>query len=153
MTKQYTQEYWFLKEPSKPEDFTWRPISMNMNDYQDLAALTAVYPGAGTGNDAAVSYVGFKLAGETGEVLEKIAKYRWRGDPIPEDFQAFGTEQDRRDTFIREMVKKELGDALWYIAAMAYEHGLRLEEIAAANLSKLAGRAERGTLKGSGDDR
>lgn len=119
-----------------------------LNQYQDLAVRTAVYPGAGTGSDTAVSYVGFKLAGETGEVMEKIAKYRWRGDSIPNGYQ-----EDGREAYIREVVKKELGDALWYIAAMAFEHGLTLEEIATANVEKLSSRKERGVLKGSGDDR
>lgn len=118
-----------------------------LNQYQDLAVRTAVYPGAGTGSDTAVSYVGFKLAGETGEVMEKIAKFRWRGDPLPE------TTNLPREAYIREVVKKELGDALWYIAALAFEHGLTLEDIATANVAKLSSRKERGVLKGSGDDR
>lgn len=117
-----------------------------LNDYQIRAVGTAVYPGAGTGNDTAISYVGFKFAGETGEVMEKIAKYRWRGDPLPQTNLT-------REEFIRQMVKKELGDALWYLAAMANEHDLTLEDIANANLYKLQDRKERGVLKGSGDER
>lgn len=118
-----------------------------LNDYQSQAMKTAVYPESGLGSDVAVSYVGFKLAGEAGEVLEKIAKYRWRGDPLPEMTNL------SREEWLREVVKKELGDVLWYIAAIAREHNLTFEDIASANLTKLFSRAERGTLKGSGDDR
>ena len=42
---------------------------------------------------------------------------------------------------------------LWYVAQVATEAGLDLEEIAQANLDKLLSRQERGVLSGSGDSR
>ncbi len=37
-------------------------------------------------------------------------------------------------------MKEELGDAMWYIARLASEHGLTLDEIIEANLAKLKAR-------------
>jgi len=48
---------------------------------------------------------------------------------------------------------KELGDCLWFLAALAEDHGLNLDDIANLNLNKLASRAARGMIQGSGDDR
>jgi NTP pyrophosphatase (non-canonical NTP hydrolase) len=50
-------------------------------------------------------------------------------------------------------MSKELGDVLWYVAQIASELGLDLDEVAQANLEKLLSRQRRGVLSGSGDDR
>jgi NTP pyrophosphatase (non-canonical NTP hydrolase) len=47
----------------------------------------------------------------------------------------------------------ELGDVLWYVAQLASELGLDLDRVAQANLDKLASRAARNVIAGSGDDR
>ena len=52
-----------------------------------------------------------------------------------------------------EGLKKELGDVLWYLAALASDLGVTLEEVAAGNVAKLRSRAERGVIGGSGDNR
>lgn len=109
---------------------------MNFKIYQEAARLTAIYPQVGDN----LWYPALGLAGESGEVAEKIKKlYRDYGGEITDDF--------------RMNLRKELGDVLWYIANIACEAGLELEDIAIGNVDKLAGRALKGTLHGSGDDR
>lgn len=53
----------------------------------------------------------------------------------------------------KKNLTKELGDILWYIAVVAHDLGIPLEEVAAANVEKLRSRLERGALQGSGDNR
>ncbi len=53
----------------------------------------------------------------------------------------------------RDALAAELGDVLWYVAQLATEAGLDLDEIADDNLAKLLSRQERGVLQGSGDTR
>jgi len=108
---------------------------MNLNDYQEKAVATAIYP-----QEYAIIYPALKLSGEAGEVSEKIGKaLRDRDGQMPEAF--------------RLELAKELGDVLWYIAAMARDLGLDLETIARMNVEKLADRRKRGALGGSGDNR
>ena len=54
---------------------------------------------------------------------------------------------------VREVVKKELGDVLWYASELATQFALSFDEIADANVQKLASRKDRNVLHGSGDDR
>jgi hypothetical protein len=42
---------------------------------------------------------------------------------------------------------------LWYVAMLADEFGVDMGELAQANLDKLADRANRNQIKGSGDNR
>ena len=48
---------------------------------------------------------------------------------------------------------KEVGDVLWYVAAICNELNITLAEAAETNLEKLFDRGERGKLQGSGDNR
>ena len=50
-------------------------------------------------------------------------------------------------------IKKELGDVLWYLAQLSTDLGIKLSEVAKANVEKLASRMERNVLHGSGDNR
>jgi NTP pyrophosphatase (non-canonical NTP hydrolase) len=109
---------------------------MELSDYQALSRRTATYPGAGDN----LVYPTLGLAGEAGEVAEKVKKLL-RDDG--------GVLTDER----RSALAAELGDVLWYVAQVATEADLELEEIAAANLDKLLSRQQRGVLSGSGDDR
>ena len=54
---------------------------------------------------------------------------------------------------VREAIKEELGDILWYVSQLAVELSTSFEEIASGNLEKLASRQERDVLGGSGDRR
>ena len=45
-------------------------------------------------------------------------------------------------------IEHELGDVLWYAAALASDLDASLDEVAEGNLQKLAARAENGTIKG-----
>lgn len=113
---------------------------MEMGEYQDRAMQTAIYPGRGTFQG--LVYLALKLNGEAGEVAEKIGKtMRDNGGLLTENV-ALG-------------LRKELGDVLWYLAALAEELGIGfdLDTVAQVNLDKLADRYVRGTLGGSGDDR
>lgn len=108
---------------------------MNLSDYQKLAYRTAIFP-----KDIAILYCALKLNGEAGEVAEKIGKlYRDHNGIQSIDF--------------KRAMCLELGDVLWYVSALSVELGINLEDVAEANLDKLAARLEKGTLKGSGDDR
>jgi NTP pyrophosphatase (non-canonical NTP hydrolase) len=110
---------------------------MELKEYQEKALTTAfhqekykvIYPALGLGN-------------ESGEVMGKIKKWL-RGD------DGEGIMSDDR----KEGLKGELGDVLWYLAVLAHDLGLSLEDIAKANLDKLQSRKERNMLKGDGDKR
>lgn len=105
-------------------------IGKTLNDYQDAARATAIYP-----SDKGIEYCALGLNGEAGEIAEKVKK--WMRDGSLNLIQT----------------AKELGDVLWYCANMAEELGFTLEQVAQMNLDKLSSRSERGVLQGSGDNR
>ncbi|MEK7108075.1 MAG: nucleoside triphosphate pyrophosphohydrolase family protein [Patescibacteria group bacterium] len=109
---------------------------MTLNEYQEKARTTAIYPNQG--NNWVYATLG--LVGEAGEVAEKMKK------AIRDDGGVITPER-------KEMIVKELGDVLWYIAILAVELGVDLDTIATANLEKLFSRKDRGVLTGSGDER
>lgn len=110
---------------------------MTFDDYQKQALTTAL-----TSDDAFKDMMHWVLGlnGEAGEVAEKLKK-------IIRDKQGILSETDKQE------LAKELGDVLWYIAVFAHDLGVPLEEIAAANVKKLADRKQRNALHGSGDNR
>lgn len=109
---------------------------MTFSEYEHEAEKTALYPRKGKN----IFYPTLGLVGEAGEVADKVSKI------IRDDNEVITPE--RRASLI-----KELGDVLWYLAAVSGELGVSLDEIAKENLHKLASRQERGTLHGVGDDR
>lgn len=110
--------------------------SMDINEYQHAARSTAIYPDACRN----MIYPTLGLAGEAGEVAEKVKKV------IRDKAGVF-------DAATRTAIAKELGDVLWYVAQIASELELDLSNVAQGNLDKLADRAKRGQLQGSGDNR
>ena len=52
-----------------------------------------------------------------------------------------------------EYIEKELGDILWFVAAIADDYSMCLDDLATKNIAKLTKRKQAGTIKGSGDDR
>jgi NTP pyrophosphatase (non-canonical NTP hydrolase) len=76
------------------------------------------------------------LVGEAGEIAEKIKKLL------------------RDNTKVSSYdIMKELGDVVFYATALANKMGGSLTEVLNINVAKLDDRAERGVIKGSGDDR
>jgi len=109
------------------ERLDWSTI--DLNNHKKLCSISnnPYYPALG-------------LGGEVGEYQNKLKKVqRDHGGEITEEF--------------KEFAKGELGDILWYLSECASSLDLSLEEIAKANIEKLASRKERGKLQGEGDNR
>ena len=88
----------FLKEKYNMSDF---------NAYQRSSARTAIYP-----EEHRILYPALGLAGEAGEVANKVKKLIRDGpDGRPDDW--------------REQISSEIGDVLWYCAALATDLNLR----------------------------
>lgn len=117
----------------------------DLDAYQLAAYGFANYPerlvGAGRPDEIdRLSYAIHGLTGEAGELANKIKKVFRDDDCVIRDE-------------VREALRAELGDVLWYVGAVATELDLSLSTVAQENLDKLGGRRERGTLDGSGDHR
>lgn len=110
---------------------------MLLNEYQKRATDLAIYPGRHS--LMGLIYVALKMNGEAGEFAEHLGKAMRDDDSITLNR--------------KELMVKELGDVLWYIAAAADEFNFALADIAQINLDKLEDRKARGVLGGSGDNR
>lgn len=123
---------------------------MTLNEYQLKAKETAVFPvclvdsttstGIVVQRSAKWIYPALGLAGEAGEVAEKFKKI------IRDKHGAIDAED-------KDLIIKELGDVLWYIAVIADCIGVVLEDVAAKNYEKLSSRKDRNKIKGNGDNR
>lgn len=109
---------------------------MTFQEYQEEARKTAIYPNKNNN----FIYPTLGLAGEAGEVAEKIKK-------VIRDGNGIVSEEKKVE------ITKELGDVLWYVANLSKELGITLEEVAQKNLEKLQSRQQRNELHGSGDNR
>jgi NTP pyrophosphatase (non-canonical NTP hydrolase) len=108
---------------------------MTLNEYQEKAVSTAIFP-----QQHALAYLALGLTGESGEVAEKIKK-------ILRDKNGYLKQEDRIE------IAKEMGDALWYLGNLAEFLGVDLSYVAQLNVDKLASRKARSKLGGSGDNR
>jgi len=109
---------------------------MNLNEYQEKAKSTAIYP-----ENAKITYTALGLAGEAGEVANKVKKFI-RDSYDREQFEAKKLE-----------LAAEIGDVLWYVANLTSDLDMSLSAIAAQNLDKLADRKKRNVIGGDGDTR
>ena len=108
-------------------------MSNTADDYQMFVETTCVYDDA-----AEWEYLHLGLAGELGEFLGALAKH---------------TRDNFREPVDKELVKKELGDIQWFIAALSSYYGFSLSSVMQGNVDKLTSRMNRGVIRGSGDDR
>lgn len=109
---------------------------MDFDAYQAAARETAQYPHMG----ANLTYPTLGLAGEAGEVAEKIKRM------IRDDAGVLTAER-------RDALKLELGDVLWYVAALCSEMELSMNDVARLNVEKLRDRKARNVIRGQGDVR
>ena len=111
---------------------------MDFNEYQKFASRTAVWEGKQ--KEFPLAYVALGLAGESGELIEKIKKVirNENGDMSEEKRQA---------------IKLEIGDVLWYLSQISRLCDIPFQEAAEGNIKKLADRQARGVIKGEGDTR
>lgn len=105
---------------------------MEFNDYQQK-----VLQFRSESADAMYAVIG--LSGEVGELHSLLAKSIRDGVKDEAEFE--------------KNVKKELGDILWFIAAIADDFEASLDEIAQGNYYKLKDRFDRNAIGGSGDNR
>ena len=90
---------------------------MDFDEYQDQSAVTDQRPDQGD--------ISFPLLGLAGEVGSLVAEYKKqiRGDTLSERFL--------------EEAREDLGDLLWYVAALSRTLDVPLSDIANANLRKI----------------
>lgn len=114
--------------------------TLTLDEYQVRARATDKGTTLMTEDGRAIHglYNALGMCGEAGECAEKIKKF---------------ARDNTESVATQEAIKKELGDVLWYVAGVARNWGLSLEEVAYGNLDKIASRKARGVLHGSGDDR
>ena len=123
---------------------------VKFSEYQEKARTTAIY------RDPIV-YPALGLAGEAGEVCEKVKKALRDIEGFYPEFYRDTDDDDSEFAILmrnkQQEVKKELGDVLWYISNLASDFGLSLEDVAQTNIEKLFSRKDRGVIGGSGDER
>ena len=90
---------------------------LSLDDFQQLAARTL---SPGQTPDQRLANAALGLTGEAGEVAEHVKKHLFHATPLD-----------------RDAVVKELGDCLWYVAALAGTLGVSLSEVGERNIEKL----------------
>jgi len=126
-----------------------------LDEYQKIATKCAIYPGQDS--PFGLIYVALKGAGEAREFAEHVGK-AMRDDNLGmgveyNEFGSISGDYVKLTPERKELLIKEVGDQLWYLAAKCNELGISLSHTAFENLKKLADRGARGKLHGSGDNR
>lgn len=103
---------------------------MNFDEYQLLADQTSVFKDR--------FYPHASLMIEAAELCDLFCKPLLRGDDKQID---------------RDEVISEAGDVLWSLAVLLKRENIKLEDVAEANIAKLASRMERGLIMGDGGER
>lgn len=98
---------------------------MDFDEYQKLVLRTA---NSDLPKREAISNFAMGLAGETGEAVDAIKKHLYHGHDM-------------------NNLKEELGDVMWYVAALSSMFGIDMEEVAEANIEKLRKRYPDGFSK------
>ncbi len=109
---------------------------MTFDEYQKLSKSTAQY----SEFVPPWVYLALGLAGESGEVVDKLKK----------------VVRNNNGTFSDEAkieLQKELGDVLWYVSQLCEELGFSMDEVARINRAKLVDRKERNVIQSRGDNR
>jgi NTP pyrophosphatase (non-canonical NTP hydrolase) len=128
--KKINHDYLYnLENSNQPHSNT----NMNFSQYQQQAKQYAIYKDR-------ILYPTLGLASEAGEVCGKVKK-------VLRDSQGFFSPEDK------EQIRSELGDVLWYIAAVCSDLDLDMNTVASDNIIKLQDRMNRNKIKGSGDNR
>ncbi len=113
---------------------------MKFDTYQKKTRLTDV----GTSEEHKISppwlYYVLGIAGETGELVEKIKKH-FRDD--------YGVMTEQK----LDEIRKEMGDILWYQARLLDTLDIKFSDVAKENIKKLLDRKKRNKLHGEGDTR
>ena len=129
-----TADRWRLLEPLIQDAFAKKRSNnrskMDFKKYQTGAARTIQ---AQDKPHELINHI-LGLSGETGEVVEHVKKHLYHGRDLDLD-----------------MVAEELGDVLWYVAALCTTLGLSLDGVAFENLSKLRERYPDGYAEKGGE--
>ncbi|CUS26435.1 MazG nucleotide pyrophosphohydrolase [Paucilactobacillus oligofermentans DSM 15707 = LMG 22743] len=87
---------------------------MEFNEYQKAANRTLY------GNEQVLTNCALGLAGETGQVVDLVKNYTFRGKDLDKD-----------------ELKHEMGDVLWYLSQVAEWADITFEDIAQTNIETL----------------
>lgn len=127
------------KELSQEETGRLEAYPLTLDEYQEGAMSTCME------SSANYVYMAEGMVGEMGEFTSKVAKAIRKGEARIDGNQLHGTDE------LGAGLKAELGDIMWFVAGLAGVFGWTLNEVATANLEKLAARKKAGTINGNGD--
>ena len=118
--------------------------NLTFDEYQQHAYSTDTMCNPDRNGRGDLVYPTLGLAGETGEVVDKVKKL-WRNKQITD-----GELLSQEDKIALML---ELGDVLWYFAALCTRMGVPMSSVASLNQQKLDDRRSRGVIRSEGDNR